>query len=195
MILPRCLFLLISCSLLLACQSGNQPAQIATASPGKLIQTQDNPMGSEGQRVYLKLQIAVAEVKGLEQAPKNAQGLLDAQGATFKVAQENGAELATGSLSDNTITVPAEQLGNGPYILRITLPTGEILNVRLQDTLSAGETRVIRSSQVTVTNSQQCEGDNCVAVGGDVNVEQKNVTVGGDNCVALNCTLQTQETP
>lgn len=156
---------------------------------------QDNPLGTEGQRVRFEVQIAVTEVKGLEKAPQDAQGLLKADGATFKIARENGPDLASGTVSNNSIAVPAEQLGEGPYTLSITLPTGEILNSRFQDTLNNGDVRIIRANQITVAQKQECEEAQCNTAGGDVKVEATNINNSGSGnvCVAINCKISDKE--
>jgi hypothetical protein len=127
----------------------------------------------------------------------NAQGLLQADGSTFKIARENGPELASGTVNDNSIAIPAEQLGEGPYTLSITLPTGEILNSRFQDTLNNGDVRIIRANQITVTQKQECEDAQCTTAGGDVKVEATDIdnSGGGNVCVAINCNMQTKPAP
>lgn len=169
--------ILILCCGLAACAPSAPQTPVATVLNAPITEASANPLQKEGQLI---LEIQAAEVKGLEQAPTDTRGLLKADGAGFRIARENGPELVSGKVSANMIRLPAEKLGKGPYLLTLTLVSGEVLEVRLQDTISAGDRRVIRAEMVKVVN-QTC-GNNCVQIGDDVNTNQTNTRIEGPNC-------------
>lgn len=142
----------------------------ASAAP-EMVSASINPLQKRGQ---ILIRIQVNQVQGLEKAPQDAEGFLQADGASFKIKRENGPELASGQVNENAIVVDPAVVGKGPYELEIRLPGGESLLAKLLDTLNAGETRVLGSENVQVINSTN-------TAGGSIN-NQNNTYVGGNNC-------------
>lgn len=175
-LIPLCLLLEIAS--LTACSS-------VPVTPAPSLRAAANPLEKEGQSARLQLEIVAAQVTGLKNAPVDAQGFLQAKGAQFSIAGADGQERLSGVAETNTLLVPTAKLGSGPYQLSLTLPTGQVLEAHLQETLKAGETRILRAEQIQVRSVVQDCGDNCTQIGGDVNIEQKDTTVNGSNCVGI----------
>lgn len=152
------------------------------------LRAEGNPLSKEGQIARIRLQIQVADLKELANAPTDVNGLLQANGASFHVSSLDGQERVQGQVEENSLLLPTAQLGAGPYLIEITLPTGQVLQAKIQDTLNAGETRVFTAENVTVRSNEQNCGDNCTQIAGDVKIEQRDLNVDGQNCVGVNVT-------
>jgi hypothetical protein len=169
------------CTVFTAC-TANLPDAASSASR---ISAAANPLSKEGQIARIRLQIVAAQVQGLGQVNIDSQGLLQADGADFRISSSDNAAALTGQVQNNLLELPVEQLGKGPYTIEITLPGGQVLTATLQDTLYADETRVLRAENVQIRQTEQNCGDNCTQIGGDVNQTQQNVTVEGNSCMGI----------